>query len=425
MKNPFSHAAVIFNILNNAKDSTRHKLIIICRILLTAVLLAFTIFFLRKIYEVPVNYTEIHAYGDGYMQNGELHFFLIRDYDRHKQSSDDFFRKKKFKYSENKGGIFIEGVFYNNDHQTFHSTWFCKDSTLYSTIEDILDTSYFRKQINLGETVYIMVKGTARQQLNIFHPTTKRSYEYLNDTLREISEYYHYGRSQVKWIENKYIFQNFWKIPIDTLFRYNQISANQHGYCMEAYLFASQGSEALPVFEELHGGTFEKPNPFTVFEDVSKMVEIVRICTQSIQFVKSLTIDYRCPTEFGRIVPEPDEYTSTSIRYTDPLKINKIAWDGLRFHVRFPDMENIQEIRIFALTTIATLLFTIIVTLIYKLLIRNWIRNWRQHPQHFFVTVILIIVISAILLLVWIYISDVDYNKLDFHTFENPIEWNK
>ena len=268
-----------------------------------------------------------------------------------------------------------------------------------------------------------MVKGTSRQQLNYFQTNKKESFQFLNDTFRQTSEYYHYGRMQVKWINNKYNFQNIWKIPRDTIFRHSQIKSSQHGYSKEVFIFASKGSKAVPVFENVYGGAFEKPNPLTVLEDVSKMVEIVRFPITTWQFIKSLTIDYRCPTDFGKIVPEPDEYTSTSIRYTDSLKLNKIAWDGLRYHVRFPDMENIQEIRIFALTTIATLLFTILVTLFYRLLIKNWILNWRQYPKKFIVTIITIIVITVILLFIWVQLSEVDYHKLDFNTFEDPVEW--
>lgn len=422
MRNYLSKAAIFLLGLPKNTYLKQRKYIIGFRILLILIALLFVCFYLRKIYEVPVNYTEIHVFHNGYMQNGELHFFLIRDYDRHKEASNDILRKTK----SNKGGVYIEGCFYNKDKQTFHSTWFNNDSTLEHTIQSILDTSYFQKQDNIGEMVYAVVKGTGRQQFNTYFTNIKSSEELVKTSYKDSSEYYHYGRSQVKWIDNKYNYQNIWKIPIDTFFKHQSIQSSIHGYCSETYLVASKNSEAIPVFTNLFGKCFEKPNPFTVFEDVSKMVEIIRFPAPTWQYIKSLTIDYRCPTEFGKLVPEPDEYTASSIRYTDSLKLNKIAWDGLEYHVKFPDMENIQEIRIFALTTIATILFTVLVSLIYRLFSRYIYKQWKKYPKRFVIIVVTILSFLFILYFMMRHYTEVDYHKLDeFKTYVNPVEWNQ
>ena len=40
----------------------------------------------------------------------------------------------------------------------------------------------------------------------------------------------------------------------------------------------------------------------------------------------------------------------SSLYYTDSLKIQAIEKNGLKFHVKFPDMENLQIIRMWVVT---------------------------------------------------------------------------
>ena len=85
----------------------------------------------------------------------------------------------------------------------------------------------------------------------------------------------------------------------------------------------------------------------------------------------SLTIDFVGATEFSNMTPSPDMTTMSSIVFTDKSKIEQISKHGLRFHAKFKELENRQNVRLFFLTAVMSALFTIflvfIVLGIYKL----------------------------------------------------------
>lgn len=435
MKVFFSKAATAINIFMTSSNRHKRKWVICCRIALTIMAIIVLSTYLRKIYEVPVNYTEFHVVRSGLLEKGDLHYFLIRDYDREKVSSDNLFRRKS-KYN---GGIYVEGVFYNRDTSAFHTNSnITKSDAWIRRNSEILDTAHYLKTIR--NAVYVMIKGTRRQTMVLDSTTREMSKEYLDATWVDTTDYFHYGVFDsisyskdsigqthisvlANKVNNKYCHREVWKIPIDTLFYYSRLRDSKNGFCRELHLYASRKDNSIPVFTDVTGDPFERPNPLIVAEDVSKMVEIIRIPVSSTHFVKSLTIDYRCPADFGTLVPEPDEKTMSSIRYTDTLKIQKIAWDGLRYHVRFSDMENIQEVRIFTLTTLITILATILCSLIYKLT-SSWLnKRWRKYPKAFIFFIISICLLIYLYIKLFNYTTDVDYKNLYFDTLDNGIEW--
>ena len=116
---------------------------------------------------------------------------------------------------------------------------------------------------------------------------------------------------------------------------------------------------------------------YYVAEDISKLVEVIYVGEKkdSLQdvgiwkYVRNLTFDYAGPAEFSEhIIPEPDEITLSSIHYRNSAKIQEIGRNGLRFHAKFPDMENRQEARIFILSAIVTGLGAMFLRYLWRLL---------------------------------------------------------
>ena len=66
---------------------------------------------------------------------------------------------------------------------------------------------------------------------------------------------------------------------------------------------------------------------------------------------RSLSLDFGGATEFSHMDPEPDKITMSGIVFTDSLKIDQIGHNGLWMHAKFKQLENIQIIRMFAVTT--------------------------------------------------------------------------
>ena len=269
----------------------------------------------------------------------------------------------------------------------------------------------------------MLVNTTSRQVFSIANFDRNTSFELHNTQWYERSAFYHYGIYKSKDIDSTYCIRNKWHVPVDTLFKYCRMRGNNVGACYESCVFASMDSKAVPVFDQLVGSNFEKPNPIIVAEDISKVFEIIRIPVATAQYVKSLTIDFRCPTEFSHIDPEPDEMNYSAIRFFDEDKIQKIAWDGLKLHAKFPDMENIQEVRIFALTTIITLLMTILLSLIYKLVSNKIYRLWRTHTRLCLVVLVIIIAITTLYLVSFDHYTKVSYKELRYDTYGNDREW--
>lgn len=118
---------------------------------------------------------------------------------------------------------------------------------------------------------------------------------------------------------------------------------------------------------------FSSPDFFFTAEDISRAVEILWIegLNESNIKLKSLTFDYIGPTEYSDMYPEPDIKDISKITFTDENKILTILKNGLRFHVNFPDMENVQQIRIFIITLILGGLLGLLIRVLYKIIKRT------------------------------------------------------
>ncbi len=89
------------------------------------------------------------------------------------------------------------------------------------------------------------------------------------------------------------------------------------------------------------------------------------------EVIENLFIDFGSPISVSGMLTEPDRKGMTYIQFNQPSKIREIFRNGLVFHVKFLHNENIQNIKLFWITTIITALLTWLVTILFK-----WIR-WR------------------------------------------------
>lgn len=104
-------------------------------------------------------------------------------------------------------------------------------------------------------------------------------------------------------------------------------------------------------------------------EDISQMYYTIQLDVPRQKDSIDLTIDFVGATEFLDILPEPDERSLSCIRYTDQNKIRKIANNGgLKVYCKFPEMENVQELRLFLLTTIIAIFVAQIFIYLYTLM---------------------------------------------------------
>ena len=137
---------------------TKHQRIwvIFSQIILIASAISIFLFYLKKIYEVPVYTTEVQILHEGFMDSTDIHISIVRDYDIY-ESENGMFRNK----NRHPSGIRIEGLFYNKT-DVGRSNMLSKDNLLYSKLEDVTNTAKFDIKNKLGELVYLMIRGKRR-----------------------------------------------------------------------------------------------------------------------------------------------------------------------------------------------------------------------------------------------------------------------
>ena len=146
---------------------------------------------------------------------------------------------------------------------------------LYSKLADVKNNAKIDINNNLGELVYLMIRGKSRQFMGGTHGSSEKTNEYYNDTIRKITDYYHYGvMNEHNNVNERYCKRNQWVIPFDTLFQYAKQTVNREEFLTECIFLNSKGDNSIPVFHSISGGNFKKPNPFFVLEDLS--VQIIR-----------------------------------------------------------------------------------------------------------------------------------------------------
>lgn len=115
-------------------------------------------------------------------------------------------------------------------------------------------------------------------------------------------------------------------------------------------------------------------------------------------YINSLAVYFTGPTEFLPMYPEPDVVDRNYIAFLDPEKLKYIQNHSLEFDAKFPFSENTQNMKIFVLTSVITVLLTLFFRQVY-ILIRPYLKKIK--------TKTFIISLSAIFLviLIWMILS--------------------
>ncbi len=349
-------------------------------------------FMLEKIYEVPVYKTHIDIANVGSISplSESFDVTIIRNYDRQDKPSLPYNnRPYKDLFPKKGAGVNLSGIAKVDTPYVEHTNH--RGSVLDKILEPVshmLDTIDF-KWGGGTSLVYTSITTSYRQT---FWPSY--NWPYIHSE-KPYCQYFFNGK------EGKWVYFNK-----DSHFLYHAIKEddNGNGVIAESYSFVSKNDTILPFENNLWTKAHGAPTLLTA-EDVSKIFEIIEIGDKeklyfSTYALNSLTIDYIAPAEFSEIItPEPDEKTISSIRYTDKNKLGQIAKDGLRFHVKFPDMENIQNIRIFMLTALLTGLAAILFRSLFIIGYHLW-NQYKNNSQIRKLTIIMLIILIILLVLI-------------------------
>ena len=125
----------------------------------------------------------------------------------------------------------------------------------------------------------------------------------------------------------------------------------------------------------ISGGTMTTP-PWGRLEDISQAYITLKLESYTIDSIV-INLNFVGATEFSQMDPIPDKVGMSNIIFNDPVKIYKIKANGLRFHARFIELENWQQIRVFTVTAImsAFVLIFVVFAISSYFKIRNNIRG--------------------------------------------------
>lgn len=155
------------------------------------------------------------------------------------------------------------------------------------------------------------------------------------------------------------------KGDIAILFELNPVDANDKYLCEEYNIFVLDAAEHSPETYDGFNRLHQSPWLFAPF-DMSQYHE--KISFRGLRLfrgLKLLKINYGTAVQISGLNPEPDVLTYDGFEYTDKDKIRFIILNGLEYHVSIPELANIQLAKIFALTTIVTLLLTLFLKLLW------------------------------------------------------------
>lgn len=137
-----------------------------------------------------------------------------------------------------------------------------------------------------------------------------------------------------------------------------------------------------PYIFPFFGGPITEAPRWGRLEDISQAYYNLRIKSETIDSI-ILNIDFVGAAKFSAMYPEPDLVTMSSIEFNNPEKIFLIRSNGLKFHVKFEELENFQSIRVFAVTAIMSsfiLIFVVFGIQTYFLWLRTRKRNKGDVP---------------------------------------------
>ena len=132
---------------------------------------------------------------------------------------------------------------------------------------------------------------------------------------------------------------------------YNEKTNNEEYHASSyIYLFGDNSSTSFPLN---HLKSFKETSFFSKF-DISQSYFRFKfdIPIAEGNYSNSINIDFGSVVELSEIDPVPDVKTMSGIRYKDPKKIRQIKEFGLWVHTKFAQLENLQILRMFIVTTL-------------------------------------------------------------------------
>lgn len=114
-------------------------------------------------------------------------------------------------------------------------------------------------------------------------------------------------------------------------------------------------------------------------------------------YINSLAIYFYGPTEFLPMYPEPDVVDRNYIAFLDSEKLIYIQEHGLELNAKFPFSENTQNMKIFVLTSVITVLLTLFFRQVY-ILIRPYLKKIKTKTFVIGLSAIFFIILVCIIL---------------------------
>ncbi len=385
-------------------------------------LLAFLIscYVLLKIYQVPISYTKVnYAYSSWIPDSNKIDISLIRNYDllsRNPLGSDGgelipsniVITSKNREKKRGNGALIVTGLLKRDSVRISNSSNISEEAAV--RLSQFLAEKNTVREFpvdSMNAMAYLSVYGNYRQSFYytnwIHHPLL----DYKKDAdVRYVSYDGTKGKGDSARV-HKYLNYTITE-PV-----------GRNGFKREYFATASQSDTICPIVFFGSSSNYERPNVFTSAEDISKTVEVIELGGSTSRYVRNLTLDYRTPIALpSKFLPEPDEVTMHSIRYTDPAKIEWIGAEGLRTYVSFPNLENVQALRIFVIAGIVGALAALMIRYANNLILRL-IRLIRRKVPSKVSTAILIII--AIGLIIAVFLS---YKSSNVDVFSiNEDEW--
>lgn len=105
------------------------------------------------------------------------------------------------------------------------------------------------------------------------------------------------------------------------------------------------------------------------YHDISQSNYLIRMILPSYKNGDALRIGFGGATEFSPMYPTPDRIEMSSVIFSDPEKLKIIGEQGLRFNARFKELENLQMIRLFFITTVLGFLIGLFFSSLWNILL--------------------------------------------------------
>ena len=221
---------------------------------------------------------------------------------------------------------------------------------------------------------YPLVDSTQIIDFKLFNETELKHFETIckdeNVSIQDIHRIYETSLANtIPWYirftrissvnRTKYYQNQFISLPISKSiykkegYRYNKFSHKA--------IFLSSN---VPYMYKNMNARIAKYRSFFSPYDISQECIFLNI-DSNIDYIK-LGISCYGPVEFSAMIPSPDSIYMDRIVFEDQDKISKIKSSGLKFHTKYVQLDNLQNMRSFMITTFLSLFITLFCTLSFK-----------------------------------------------------------